>query len=591
MASSVMEPASKPTTQNVKADTSSIYHNLPSTDHIRILRLHSGEPGAPLSAELVSTPFEEAKGTYEALSYTWGTDEATEQLHCENSIIWLRPNLASALRRLRLASGIRNLWIDYLCINQENAKERGEQMKFMHKIYGRASQVITWIGEQDETSNMVMDYISKLDPILSLLEFDNWKKSWTVRNLEAHLLERDDETWTKAVSQFLSRSWFRRVWVQQEAAVCRNTIVLCGDMTVTWNQMFAFSWLASLGGALTANVDRQWRLMSSESQTAIRLIRTIQSMRKCPDGRNTLPTLLHALNMTRRAEASFDRDRIFAVQHLAKQTKGYEIMVDPVHHADWKMAFEELAINYLLKRGPSVISYAGRSAQENHDFPSWVPDWTYKPYSRIMGMSSWDAGGPQKGYRIPKHRVEVRDRKILSAGGIIIGTITKLSKIASEIEPTASYVDIEKHAYSLIDEDAVYFTGETYLEAYLGTLLAGNKHSFLTQQDRSQALQKFWEWRSWIQQQGNTESMFYDVTMENNGTFVDKRFGFADDYMCLVPALSRVGDKVCLIQTLQRPMVIRKKGDFYEFIGECYVHGIMDGQKWDPSLCEIMEFC
>ncbi|KAH8808712.1 heterokaryon incompatibility protein-domain-containing protein [Xylogone sp. PMI_703] len=589
MASPAVEPMSMPNIRDVRSKASSIYRKLPSIDYIRVLRLHPGGSEAPLSAELISIPFDEAKGSYEALSYTWGKDEATEQLHCEDSILWLRPNLASALRRLRLLLEPRNLWIDYLCIDQLNEEERGEQMKFMHEIYGHANQVITWIGERDETSDLVMDYIAQLDPELAILQFDDWKKSWVVTDPKAHILERDDETWTTAVDQFLSRSWFRRVWVQQEAAVCGNTTILCGDKQVTWNQIFAFSWLASLGGALTANVDRQWRLMSLEAQTSIRLVRTIQSMRKRPDGKDTLPTLLHVLNMTRRAEASFHRDRIFAVQHLAKQARGYEIMIDPVSQTDWKMVFEEFATKYLLKRGPAVISYAGRSAQKNHNFPSWVPDWTYKSYSRIMGVSSWCAGGPPRGYRIPRHRIEVGNRKILSLGGMVLETITKLSDTTLGAESEASYADIEKQAYSLIDEYGVYFTGESQVEAYMGTLFAGNQP--MSQGGRSEVLQKFREWQSWLQEQGNPERMFYELTIENTGTFVDKRFGFAGDYMCLVPETSEIGDKICLIQTLQRPMVIRERGECYEFIGECYVHGIMDGEKWDPLLCERMNFC
>lgn len=584
--------AEKEIAYDIKPTSSPVYRSLPSPDHIRILRLQGGDEKAPLVANLVSIPFGEAKRSYEALSYVWGSEKATELLYCNNeAVISVRPNLASALRRLRPASGSRDLWIDYLCIDQENNEERGEQMRFMHEIYGCASRVLTWIGEKDETSDMVMDYISTLDPAISLLEFDDWKRSFRVQNPTQHVLERDDEAWTKAVSNFLSRPWFRRVWIQQEAAVCSNTVVLCGDRTVTWNQLYAFSWMASLGGAFTANVDRHWRLMSPESQTAIKLVRTIQSMRKRPDGKNTSPTLLHVLNMTRRAESSHHRDRVFAVQHLAKQQKGSEVVVDPVKQRDWKAVFEELAVRYLHRRGPAILSYAGRSAQTNHDLPSWVPDWTHKPYSRIMGAVQWKAGGPTRGYRIPKHPIKVQDPKVLLIGGFLIGEITRLSNYNLDIESGESYEEIEANAYSMIDEGAVYFTGEGHVEAYLGTLLAGNQYKYTGQLGRRDALKRFWEWRSWLHTNGNIEQMYYDVTIENTGTFVDKRFGFAGDFMCLVPALTRVGDKICLIQALHRPMVVREKGDNYEFIGECYVHGIMNGQKWDASRCEVMQFC
>jgi len=81
---------------------------------------------------------------YEALSYTWGTTENPEiayvmepGLQGNESCVALEiyQNLASAIRHLRYIDQVRVLWIDSICINQEDIPERNEQVKRMANIY------------------------------------------------------------------------------------------------------------------------------------------------------------------------------------------------------------------------------------------------------------------------------------------------------------------------------------------------------------------------------------------------------------------------------------------------------------------------
>jgi hypothetical protein len=46
----------------------------------------------------------------------------------------------------------------------------------------------------------------------------------------------------------------------------------------------------------------------------------------------------------------------------------------------------------------------------------------------------------------------------------------------------------------------------------------------------------------------------------------------------LGPASMRKGDVVCVLRGGEVPFILRPlEGEYYEFVGECYVHGIMDG--------------
>jgi len=48
-----------------------------------------------------------------------------------------------------------------------------------------------------------------------------------------------------------------------------------------------------------------------------------------------------------------------------------------------------------------------------------------------------------------------------------------------------------------------------------------------------------------------------------------------------VPFRTRAGDQVCVMQGMRIPLILRPRGDRWEVIGACYVHGLMDGELWD----------
>ncbi|KAG9191419.1 hypothetical protein G6011_09507 [Alternaria panax] len=86
--------------------------------------------------------------TYDALSYAWGTLPPSIECICDGNMILLRENLASALEYLRLPQDGRYIWIDFLCINQDDLDEKAVQIPRMKNIYSKASTVIIWLESQ-----------------------------------------------------------------------------------------------------------------------------------------------------------------------------------------------------------------------------------------------------------------------------------------------------------------------------------------------------------------------------------------------------------------------------------------------------------
>lgn len=100
--------------------------------------------------------------SYEALSYTWGPPIFPESLHTQNGILKITEDLALALRRLRFKDRDRYLWVDAVCINQNDEKDKSWQVARMGSIYKSARRVICWLGEADESISDAVETLKRL---------------------------------------------------------------------------------------------------------------------------------------------------------------------------------------------------------------------------------------------------------------------------------------------------------------------------------------------------------------------------------------------------------------------------------------------
>ncbi|KAK2478908.1 hypothetical protein H9L39_08282 [Fusarium oxysporum f. sp. albedinis] len=60
-------------------------------------------------------------------------------------------------------------------------------------------------------------------------------------------------------------------------------------------------------------------------------------------------------------------------------------------------------------------------------------------------------------------------------------------------------------------------------------------------------------------------------------------------YLCLVPWPTRSGDRIALVQGGKAPYVLRRAGEKWKILGDCYVHGIMSGEAWSDEKCVDIE--
>lgn len=114
-------------------------------------------------------------GDYTAISYMWGSPEDTKTITINGVPVAVGKNLTAALDRLR-SSLVDKVWIDAICINQDDIDERNAQILRIRDIFSQSLAVTVWLGE-DEMSGTGLDSWVETS-------FDNLRLCNTI--LEAH---------------------------------------------------------------------------------------------------------------------------------------------------------------------------------------------------------------------------------------------------------------------------------------------------------------------------------------------------------------------------------------------------------------------
>lgn len=85
-------------------------------------------------------------GPYMCLSYVWGDSHHQTRIRVNDKIHHVRKNLWDFLSYARRTLFSTPLWIDALCIDQNNTAERNHQVQQMGRIYSGATTVLIWLG-------------------------------------------------------------------------------------------------------------------------------------------------------------------------------------------------------------------------------------------------------------------------------------------------------------------------------------------------------------------------------------------------------------------------------------------------------------
>ncbi|RMZ71666.1 heterokaryon incompatibility -domain-containing [Pyrenophora seminiperda CCB06] len=133
-----------------KAASPELYSPLNTDTHtFRLLHLLPGAWEDDISAELHECSMIQCRDRYITISYTWGQPNEVPRvpITCNGKAVLIYENLCAALRRLRRSNHVLLIWVDALCINQDDTLERTQQVGLMGDIYSNSQETIIWLGE------------------------------------------------------------------------------------------------------------------------------------------------------------------------------------------------------------------------------------------------------------------------------------------------------------------------------------------------------------------------------------------------------------------------------------------------------------
>ncbi|KAK1775287.1 ankyrin repeat-containing domain protein [Copromyces sp. CBS 386.78] len=296
---------------------------------MRLLRLLPSEnENAAIHCELFCTALD-SKGTrlYEALSYVWGSEDKPCSILINGYNLAVGENLHAALLHLRDHSIPRTIWIDAICINQEDEEEKGHQVQSMAKIYAKASRVIVWLGEEAAGSDQALEE-TRIAAELSTRRLDN----------------------KAGILTLLQRPWFQRIWVLQEVAAARHILIKCGSAEIDG---FAFcSGLNALNLSNELPADLWAQILSVTYLIRGAIFRPKYATSQSDNFSLDIRPLGELIEMYHTRKATKRRDKVYALLGMSSDNPiAAGLFAD--YKISWKQLFKKL-IHFFLSELVSV---------------------------------------------------------------------------------------------------------------------------------------------------------------------------------------------------------------------------------------------
>lgn len=643
---------------------------------VRLVRFSQNDsPSSSLiQLEIRHTSLEDADAIhYAALSYTSRTVDKLEPVivTIDGEYFVIGDNLHVELLQLR-KNGVRSwLWVDAICIAQSDAEERTWHAKNMRAIYSCADLLYLWLGPGCAETDTAMDFMCRFGPrTLAVGAMDmNMEKCTTVKDYFVTLLDlgseyeivSDDATQVEhqlakfmvdlvnepglgfvsspetgeeglidGIEKITMNEYWHQIWVIQEVAVAKDTMVLCGSKSIP---------VAAFQAVITA---LKWvRLLSHSTQddrflgglsASFHMIPALEIRRNYRHAQEPIAMLgilfyddppLRPLY-----SASDPRDIVFGALGILPENEFLDLDVDyeksPAQiFTDLTRALIAFSEGHVSSQNPTQRFRLSRPiprADENTcdlALPSWVPDWRevgrhgFCGITAVSGMATAGTWPP-----IPETRCSEEDDRLrrIRRPGCIADIVTEVLPMM-QWEPGSAY-NYEAHLASIVDF-ANLGPSSSPEEDYVWRTVVMNRLAeyFDVPQDSDISSEEIAGLARMIVRQESIDAGLLTSKQRQHIDYVADKWGFEADtseqrlrlviesweggilsrfsrgralfktvkgMFGLGHVVVRAGDVVALLWGLGSPVVLRPRnescGGGFTYVGDAYVDGIMYGE-------------
>lgn len=351
-----------------------VYQTLGEGRQIRVLVVKPGTPEANIEAKFKYVDLAEPVETrrhFQALSYFWG--DSSERVPISITAgdivgtVGISPTLDRAIRRLRSPDEPLPIWIDAVCINQDDLQERARQVAMMGYIYARSEMVHIWIDDHvlalDEALRLIRDIYNcnhricaggeqctcsgtrhslSADMLDEITQTKEWHSIGFVREVFAQhtKLSSFGSSATEAagggsslhlsyfMQTFFHHPWFQRVWVIQEAALSRSAVVYSTGESIPWDELLAVNDIIS---SPEYAAESRWSVQTRDAMPAIwNALGRLHGRHEDGELLPILQVFLKALDL----KATDPRDKLFALLAFGRETRAAD-KIPPLLRPDY----------------------------------------------------------------------------------------------------------------------------------------------------------------------------------------------------------------------------------------------------------------
>jgi hypothetical protein len=508
---------------------------------------------------------------YEAVSYVWGEEQDPDFIILCGSRFAVTRSLAEALRYLRLPKSDRMLWVDAICINQYDEKEKEAQVLSMHRIYKFAKEVIAWLGPPDGNSKEAYSIMNMMQeqsivPVCPVFTIQISKEGTINEN--------------NPFRNLMARPYWSRAWIVQEMMSAQSLVIQCGYEVVPYSRLEEVYPPKKLVHARIDSGESRSVPIRFQGDPEVKILR-IDSERMCSN--RFLDSFLDRQCRER-------HDNIFAFLNLLSDNVQREIQVcyktdirKLVHITARAIIRSTQSLHIIVIRGRQRPPSARGSDKWQLNMPSWCP-YLATPYECCsLGPQPQPSLFAQEAvFSFTSNKLRVR--------GFAIGKVSQtISRhIPHELGATAWWDESDtereqKHYLKCLylglhgmphDKHTLLMS----VEATTRTLLAGQSdeifdvRELLGSKSRDPegamaVLRKIWNnGKSRLVcsfRLSNTAKRALHSSKAAPAAWINR--------VALVPRTVRQGDVICTILGCTTPVVLRKAGKHYRVMGEAYV--------------------
>ncbi|KAK2022170.1 HET-domain-containing protein [Colletotrichum zoysiae] len=589
-----------------------VYRRLPvRPDEIRILKLQPGRSvSSPIEVYLSVARLGDQSVPYDALSYRWGDSNDKVTIRVNGESLEVTRSLATALRHLRQLNREVTLWADSICINQGNDSEKNLQVALMGDIYRTADCVRIWLGTGSNYTEEAMQLVNDCNVFPD--------GSVVVQRIVS------DERGATGLAELLRRPYWNRMWMFQEILLAKLAHVHCDTFDAPFD---AFVYMDVLSSRAHLWPDRR-----TSPRWIFDLRRAFFNIAQFTIAPAELGNLEDVLLATRVLQASDPRDKLFALMGTCDMAS--YLTID--YQTPFRDVYVEFTKNHSRLTGKlSLVLTAGWRNPESEDgagqLPSWTPDYrSPRPESDIYaGFAAAGIFDASKG----RHFADESPEEYLPVGalrtrGFILDTIESAVPLLGGDDGRSQVLGAFDLQRPRRQDDP---SGKSQLQALCETIifdadgvkendgeearahkkdrkrkhLLGFMHDLALRHGRFSAkgagIPFSWDTFLGYPRTGDLESTvrcYEQLGGSEPGALDEYRAMFVKEYNANAGKISsafatrgnifgrsnctiRPGDVVAVLHGSDLPVVLRRDGPCYKFIGGAYVGGIMYGEVMD----------